>query len=50
MTTLNVSEGGYRIILKRKQEMEAEEQGIVSISRVLDSLLGVNEVMEAIKK
>ena len=43
MVTINASSEAYRRILKRKQEMEQTQQGLISIARALDSLLGVDE-------
>ena len=49
MTTINVSDAAYSRILKRKQEIEEEVQGIISISMAVDDLLGVN-IVEAVNK
>ena len=44
MTTINVSEEAYKQILKQKQEIEEEVQGLISIAMAVDALLGVSEV------
>ena len=45
MTTVNASSEAYREILKRKQEMEQTRQGLISIARALDSLLGLGSLL-----
>ena len=45
MTTINVSKEAYRLILKRKQFMEETQQELVSIARVLDTLIGVGPLL-----
>lgn len=43
MTAINTSKKAYGMMLNQKRKMEEEQQAIVSISRALDALLGVNE-------
>ena len=42
MTTINISDGAYKRVLKRKQELESAQQGLISMSEAVDSLLGVS--------
>ena len=50
MTAINTSKEAYGMILNQKRKMEEEKQKLVSISRALDALLGIDRTMEVNKK